>query len=134
MIRPGIPGAYSELPAEAVGAVVVALALVEAMGVGAALGRVELQVGRPTLPRPGLHRVEQRLADPLRAASRVDGEVLHPGAIAEADRGHVLVARAETNERSARLLRFASGGGRVSRRTLDGHEHAAVVGLDRLAQ
>src|SRR5436190_1516890 len=80
-----------ELPAEAVGAVLRAFALVEAVGILSGLRAVQLQVRRPALPRPRLGGIEQGLADAVGAPLGVHREVLDPCAIAEADREEVLV-------------------------------------------
>src|SRR5829696_2983923 len=75
-----------------------ALALVEALGVGAALRGVELQVGAAPPRGPSLRRVQQRLADPLTAAIGMDRQVLDPAARAEANRVRVEVGAAETDQ------------------------------------
>src|SRR2546430_2602004 len=80
---------FSELPAERVGLPARLLALVEAVGVGSAEARVELEMIRSGSPCPILGRVEQRLPDALRAPVGVDGELLDPAAAPEADRVEV---------------------------------------------
>ena len=89
------------------------------MRVATRLRRVELQVGGAPLARPGLGRVEQRLADALGSAPGVDREVLDPGPIAEADRVEVLICGADADQRPVAGL---------------GYEDAGVMRLDRAAQ
>ena len=81
-------------------------------------GGVELEVGRAALARPRLGGVEEALSDPPRAAGGIDGEVLDPGPVAEANRMQVLVSGEEADQPSVLL----------------GDEDDRVVGVDRLAQ
>src|SRR6266566_5029757 len=74
------------------------LALVEPVGVGTRLGRIELQMGCAVLASPVLCRIQERLADPARAVPLVDGQVLDPRAAPEADRRDVVVDSAEARD------------------------------------
>ena len=78
--------------------------LVEAVGVGASLGasRAPGASRRARAPTPSRRRAAA-LPTPCDRCSGVDGEVLDPGAVAEANRVQVLVGRAEADERSASL-------------------------------
>jgi len=68
-------------------------------------------VGGAVIPRPGLRRVEQRLADTARAAVGVDHEVLDPRALAEAHGAHVERHGAQADDDGL-------GGGRGARERL----------------
>src|SRR4051812_14473259 len=71
-------------------------AVVEAVGVRAGFGRVQLQVRGASRSRPVLCGVQQSLSGALGAAARVHCQVLDPRAVAEADRVELVVDGDET--------------------------------------
>ena len=89
--RAGARGGELELPTEAHRAPARAFALVEAVGVGARLGRIEFEVGCAARARPTPGLVEQLLADAARAMVGVHGEILDPDTPAEAHRLELVV-------------------------------------------
>src|SRR5215216_4561492 len=87
-----------DLPGEAAGSPAGLLPLVEAVGVLAGIGAVELEVRRAPLAGPLLGPIEQGLPHPLRAMLGADRQVLDPAAGAEADRVHVEVGGAQPEQ------------------------------------
>src|SRR5688500_17522299 len=61
-------------------------------------GGVELEVSGAALARPAANRLEEALANALRAVGGIDGEVLDPAPVAEAHRVEVEVTRHEADD------------------------------------